>query len=318
MNHDIRFSQWRRLLAIALSLSLAYAAAIAVLSWRQRHLIYRPRTELSMLPSDSAFGLNYEDVWIPVGESGDRLHGWWLPADPASPYVILPDEPVQVVRSPKVMLYLCGVGRNMGDYNYLARVSAFRQLGFSVFVFDYRGYGRSEGNFPREAQLYEDAQAAWDYLVRAYRIPAEDIVIYGESLGGAIALDLTLQQPDAGGLILQSSFTSMAEAVQQKAFTQLIPVKRMLTERFESLEKIHSLHVPVLLLHGTADSVVPADMSQRLYAAAPHPKQLHLIPEADHVRIYRAGSASYLRAIAAFIQTLPETVSSAESVSTEF
>lgn len=312
-----RFRRSHILLAIALSLSLAYASAIAVLSWRQRHLIYRPRTELSMLPNDPAFGLSYEDVWIPVGESGDRLHAWWLPADAASEYVILPAEPAQVLRSPKVMLYLCGVGRNMGDYNYLARVSAFRQLGFSVLVFDYRGYGRSTGDFPNEAQLYEDAQAAWDYLTRTRQIPAEDIVIYGESLGGAIALDLALKQPDAGGLILQSSFTSMAEAVQQKAFARLIPVERILTERFESRSKIGALPVPVLLLHGSADSIVPADMSQGLYDAAPQPKQLHLIPEADHVRLYQPGAASYLRAIATFMQTLPEKATQAASDSAQ-
>jgi hypothetical protein len=96
----------------------------------------------------------------------------------------------------------------------------------------------------------------------------------------------------------------MAEAVRQKAFTQLFPVERILTERFESLKKIDSLQVPVLLLHGTADSVVPYEMSQRLYDAAPHPKHLHLIPEADHVRIYQSGEASYLRAIQTFTRML--------------
>jgi len=305
VNQVLRLCRLQIMVAIALSLSLAYASAIAFLTWRQRHLIYRPRTELSMLPNNPAIGLSYEDVWIPVGESGDRLHGWWLPADPASEYIILPEEPAQVLQSPKVMLYLCGVGRNMGDYNYLARVSAFRQLGFSVLVFDYRGYGRSEGDFPSEAQLYKDAQAAWQYLTDTRQISAEQIVIYGESLGGAIALDLALKHPNAGGLILQSTFTSMAEAVQQKAFTRWIPVDRMLTERFESLDKIDSLQVPVLFLHGTADSVVPDKMSHRLYNAAPAPKQLHLIPAADHVRIYQPGEASYLRAIQVFTQTLP-------------
>lgn len=305
MDQVVRLRRIRLGLTIAFSLSFIYASAIAFLTGRQRHLIYRPRTELSMLPSNSEFGLSYEDVWMPIGEAGDHLHGWWLPANPDDQYVILPDEPVQILRSPKVMLYLCGVGRNMGDYNYLARVSAFRQLGFSVLVFDYRGYGRSEGNFPSEAQLYEDAQAAWDYLTNTRQIPAEQIVIYGESLGGAIALDLALKHPDAHGLILQSSFTSMIEAVQQKVFTQLIPVDHILTERFESLAKIDALQTPILLIHGTADSVVPDAMSQRLYAAAPGPKQLHLIPQADHVSIYQPGEASYLRAIQAFVESLP-------------
>jgi alpha-beta hydrolase superfamily lysophospholipase len=305
MNQAVRFRRLQALLAIALALGITYTSTVILLAWRQRQLIYRPRTELSMRPDDADFGLSYEDIWIPVAESGDRLHGWWLPATSATEYVILPDEPHQVLPSPKVMLYLCGVGCSMGDYNYLARVSAFRQLGFSVLVFDYRGYGRSEGEFPNEAQLYEDAQAAWEYLRHQRQMPAEQIVIYGESLGGAIALELALQQPEAGGLIMQSAFTSMAEAIQHKGFTQLIPINQILTERFESLRKVNHLEVPVLFLHGTADSVVPVEMSQRLYNAAPEPKQLHLIPKADHVSIYQSGEASYLKAIQKFVNVLP-------------
>jgi predicted alpha/beta hydrolase len=93
-----------------------------------------------MLPSASAFNLSYEDVWIPILNSKERLHGWWIPsASLQAPFSVIPNEPTQILKTPKVMLYLCGVGRNMGDYNYLARVAAFRQLGFSVLVFDYRG-----------------------------------------------------------------------------------------------------------------------------------------------------------------------------------
>lgn len=257
-----------------------------------------------MLPSAPDFALTYESVWIPVGQSGDRLHGWWLPTT-AEPYVVLPEEPASVLSTPRVMLYLCGVGRNMGDYNYLARVSAFRQLGFSVLVFDYRGYGHSSGRFPNEAQLYEDAQAAWHYLRTVQQIPADQIVIYGESLGGAIALELAIQQPEAAGLIMQSSFTSMREAVQQRALAQLLPVNQILTERFESLNKVETLQIPVLFLHGERDSVVPSRMSQRLYRRAPNPKQLFLIPEADHVSIYQPGAASYLAEIQSFVEHIP-------------
>jgi uncharacterized protein len=202
------------------------------------------------------------------------------------------------------MLYLCGVGRNMGDYNYLARVSAFRQLGFSVLVFDYRGYGLSQGNFPTESQVYQDSQAAWNYLRSVRQIPPEQIVIYGESLGGAIALDLAVKHPETGGLIMQSSFTSMAEAIGHRKPLQLFPIQLLLTEQFDSLSRVRSLRVPVLFLHGSEDSVVPAEMSQRLYAAAPEPKQLFLIAEADHVKIYQPGERSYLRAIQRFVSLM--------------
>ncbi|MEP0890879.1 MULTISPECIES: alpha/beta fold hydrolase [unclassified Leptolyngbya] len=202
------------------------------------------------------------------------------------------------------MLYFCGVGRNIGDYNYLARVAAFRQLGFSVLVFDYRGYGRSDGGFPYEAQLYQDGEAAWNYLRYQRHIPADQIVIYGESLGGAIALNLATKHPDASGLIMQSSFTSMREAIQHRKLLQLFPISLILTEQFNSLAKIQELKIPVLFLHGTRDSVVPPEMSQRLYEAAPGSKQLFLIEGGDHVRIYEPGHQSYLKAIESFVNTI--------------
>jgi pimeloyl-ACP methyl ester carboxylesterase len=186
-------------------------------------------------------------------------------------------------------------------YNYLARVSAFRQLGFSVLVFDYRGYGLSEGDFPNELQLYQDSQAAWNYLRDVRQIPPDQIIVYGESLGGAIALDLALRQPEVGGLVLQSSFTSMSEAIRHRNFFRILPVNLLLTERFDSLSKVRSLRVPVLFLHGSADSVVPSEMSRQLYEAASEPKQMFVIPEADHVRIYQPGDHSYLKAIQRFI-----------------
>ncbi|WP_439341173.1 alpha/beta hydrolase [Vacuolonema iberomarrocanum] len=307
----IRLKQYSRkrkqwLIAVVGMLALAYASTGLLLALRQQHLIYRPAPELSMQPDAPDFNLPYEEVWIPIAGSQERLHGWWIPAPtPQENFAVLPEEPTNILTSPKVMLYLYGVGRNMGDYNYLARVSAFRQLGFSVLVFDYRGYGLSEGDFPNESQVYQDSQAAWNYLQDVRQIPPEQIVIYGESLGGAIALDLANQHPEAGGLIIQSSFTTMAEAIAHRRLLQLFPIDWLLTERFDSLSNVRSLQVPVLFLHGSDDSVVPPEMSQRLYDAAPEPKQLFLIPGADHVRIYQPGEQSYLKAIQRFVESLP-------------
>lgn len=181
------------LISVAAVLAIAYMSTCLFLFLRQRHLIYRPASELSMRPDAPDFNLLYEDVWIPIAGSQTRLHGWWIPAPTQQEnFVLLPDEPRNILTSPKVMLYFCGVGRNMGDYNYLARVSAFQQLGFSVLMFDYRGYGLSEGDFPNELQVYQDSQAAWNYLREVRRIPPEQILIYGESLGGAITLDLAV------------------------------------------------------------------------------------------------------------------------------
>jgi uncharacterized protein len=300
---EVLSRRWQRSLTIAVAtLVLGYSSICLFLFLRQRHLIYRPAPELSLRPDALAFKLPYQDVWIKISGTQAQLHGWWIPAPTIQEkFAPLPNEPTNVLTSPRVVLYFCGVGRNIGDYNYIARMSAFRQLGFSVLAFDYRGYGLSQGDFPNEQQVYQDGQAAWDYLRRVRQIPAQQILIYGESLGGAIALDLAIKHPDASGLIMQSSFTSMAEVIQHRGLLSIFPIQLLLTERFDSHSKLRSLRIPVLFLHGTADSIVPAEMSQRLYNEAPEPKQLFLISDAEHVRIYQPGEQSYLKAIQRFI-----------------
>ena len=259
-----------------------------------------------MLPNSPSFKIPYKDVWIPITGSEEQLHGWWIQsASPQKRFSFIANEPRQILKSPKVILYFCGFGHNMGDYNYLARVAAFRQLGFSVLVFDYRGYGSSKGDFPNESQLYQDSQAAWDYLRHVLNISPNQIIIYGESLGGAIALDLAVKHPEAKGLIMQSSFTSMVDVIKHRALLPIFPIDLILTEKFDSITKIKSLQIPVLFLHGKADSVVPSEMSQQLYTVAHKPKQLFLIPGAEHVKIYQAGGKSYLKAIEKFIESLP-------------
>ena len=135
-------------------------------------------------------------------------------------------------------------------------------------------------------------------------IQQRQILIYGESLEGAIELDLAVKHPEASGLMMQSAFTSMSDVIRHKAAAQMFPIEQLLTERFDSRSKIRSLHIPVLFLHGSNDSVVPAEMSQQLYAAAPKPKQLLLIAGAEHVKIYQPGNQSYLRAIQRFVELL--------------
>ncbi|MDJ0707402.1 MAG: alpha/beta fold hydrolase [Leptolyngbyaceae cyanobacterium MO_188.B28] len=301
---NVRLRLWKRAFSILAVLGGIYAAICLFLFLSQRQWIFQPGRHISMLPSSPRFDLPYEDVWMLAPISGEYLHGWWIPAPSSEEqFVVLPDEPVDILRAPKVMLYLYGVGRNKGDYNYLARVEGFRQLGFSVFVIDYRGYGLSQGDFPDEMQVYEDSRVAWEYLVQDRDIPPEQILIYGESMGGAIALDLALEQPQASGLILQSSFTSMAEVVKRRPLFRPFPVDWLLTQRFDSMAKVESLQIPVLFIHGTADTSVPVDMSQQLYQAAPDPKHLFLISDADHVRIYKPGGDSYLRAIQRFVES---------------
>ncbi|AFZ25114.1 alpha/beta superfamily hydrolase [Cylindrospermum stagnale PCC 7417] len=284
-------------------LAIAYSSACLLLFLRQRYVIFRPSSQFLTLPSSPDFQLPYQDERISIAGSSEYIHGWWIAAPtPQEKLSAIPNEPTRVLTSPKVILYFCGAAGNKGYYNHVARLQGLRQLGFSVLVIDYRGFGSSQGNFPSESQLYQDSQIAWDYLVRVRRIPPEQIVIYGESLGGAVAINLAIQHSEASALIIQSSFTSMAEEIKHRNWLWMFPVDLLLTQRFDSISKVSSLRLPVLFIHGTADSVVPSYMSQQLYNAAPEPKQLFLIPGGEHFRIYQPGRNSYFQAIQKFIE----------------
>lgn len=302
--HKLKLSNWRSLkirsIAIAASFTFIYLCFCLFLYVRQCQLIFRPSEKISTLPSDPEFKLPYEDVWISLSPK-QRLHGWWIPApSPQEKFAPIPSEPSKILKSSKVILYFAGAGGNISYYNYIAKIEGLRQLGFSVLMVDYRGFGLSRGYYPSEAQLYIDSRAIWRYLTQTRKVPPEQIIIYGESLGGAIAIDLALKQPQASGLIVQSSFTSMAATVKQMDWLWLFPIDWLLTQDFNSLSKVKSLQVPVLFIHGTGDTVVPAYMSQQLYKAAPQPKQILLVPKAGHYKIYQAGKSSYLKKIAAW------------------
>jgi hypothetical protein len=278
---------WQLLLRLLLFfggvLAIAYSVACLFLWFRQKYFIFKPPRAIRTTPE--AFNLNYQEVWLPVSTASGQtshIHGWWIPASAAP--------------EAKVWLYLHGNGSNVGDE--VKRAFWFHQLGFSTLLIDYRGYGRSEGQFPTESSVYEDVEAAWNYLTQVKHIPAEQIFLYGHSLGGAIAIDLALRHPNLAGLVVEGSFTAMRSMVAHLYRQFLIfPVKLLLHQRFDSLSKVRSLAMPILLIHGTADPVVPAHMSQALFTAATEPKKLLLVPEAGHHNVEELGSVQYLQAI---------------------
>ena len=285
-------------LGLAASATVIYMGICLFFFARQEVFVYDPEPTLGTVPSDRPFHLPFKDVEISVGTAQDYLKGWWIPAPSTIETAkTLPQEPTYVLNKPQVILYLMGRGSNKGSH--LARAEGFRQLGFAVLLVDYRGFGNSHHRQPNESRLYEDSQAAWHYLTQTRSIPAQQIVIYGESLGGAVAIDLAVKQPHAAGLIVQSSFTSMPAIVKETGWFRLLPVDWILTQRFNSLAKVRSLKTPVLFLHGTADTFVPPWMSRSLYQATPvaTPKELLLIPDGSHFSIYRSGQYSYLKAI---------------------
>jgi len=225
-------------------------------------------------------GLAVEDVWMDTSD-GERIHGWFAPGPDG-------DGPV--------ILYFHGNAGNLSDRTDF--VQTLVGEGLSVFIVDYRGYGRSSGR-PNEAGLYRDAEAAWDYLVTTRNVPAERIVILGRSLGGGVATELAVRRPNARGLILESTFRSIAH-IGQRQFP-FLPVRLLLRTRFDNLAKVPEIRVPTLVVHGTADRLIPFEEGKALYEALPDgQKHFHAVEGGEHNDTWARGGESYLKAIRAF------------------
>jgi pimeloyl-ACP methyl ester carboxylesterase len=281
---------WRWTLgAVAAAVLLAGCAA---LDTKERELIFRPDRSEARTPAD--YGLAFEEVWLTVpaaagGDAREKVHGWWMPAakglaEPAAPAV----------------LYLHGSRWNIG--NQLFRIARWHAMGYSVLAIDYRGFGRSDGDLPSEQQAYADAQAGWQWLV-ARQPDARKRFIFGHSLGGAIAIDLAARQPEAAGLVVESTFTSIPDMVQHLPYGWL-PLQPLVTQRFDSASKIASIRLPVLFIHGGADRYVPPSMSERLHALAPEPKRLVIVPDAGHSNTAWRHFDQYRAAIEAFASSV--------------
>ena len=324
MNKLLVFLLSKSLIAFGIVLAVAYSAACVYLFVAQGKFIFFPARAIETTPDD--FQLKYQDVWLPIpSKTGavESVHGWWIPASetPPSPpearggtrkgerAQATPQSHRRTVASVRalnkgglggVVLYLHGNGSNVGAN--VEHANRFHRLGLSVFVIDYRGYGKSQGDFPSESQVYEDAQLAWDYLVKQRAVNPNQIYIYGHSLGGAIAIDLAVRHPEAAGLIVEGSFTSARAMVDfKKGLFWLFPIDFLLTQRFDSLSKVDRLQMPVLFIHGTADNVVPVEMSKKLFDAAPDPKQLYIVPDGGHTNVAQIGGAEYLQIVSQFL-----------------
>lgn len=249
------------------ALALA-SAACALLENVERELVFRPRT--ADWAGYSPAILDAEDVWIPVGAAGERLHGWWLAA-PGAEYTLV---------------YFHGARVNLTGSVY--RLRGFREAGFNVLAVDYRGYGRSSPRLPSEESVYEDAAAAWQWLDS--RVPDRNRrILYGHSLGGPVAAEVALRGGGAAVLVLESSFTSIADMTR---------LGSLITQRLDLVDKLQRLDLPVLIVHGAQDSVVPPGMAQRLYEAVRGPRrQLLLVEGAGHSWVARRAGAGMYEAV---------------------
>lgn len=275
--------------AIALFLYLLTCLAL----WRcQTRMIFFPDALIKSTPTE--VGLTYEDIWLAT--TNGQVNGWWIPIESNTRSTTKEEIPV--------ILFLHGNGSNLGDM--VSRAQQFNKWGYSTLLIDYRGYGRSSGPFPSEQRVYEDAELAWRYLTEQQQIPAARIVVYGHSIGGAIAIHLATQHPEAAALIVEGSFTSMRAMVKYAKSLSLIPVNWLLTQKFDSLEKVKSLQVPLLLIHGTTDEVVPPAMSQTLYEAAQPDKTRVLIAGAGHSGLPAVDRELYASTVRGFVAKYAE------------
>lgn len=242
--------------------------------------LYFPNTEIVMTPA--SIGLEFEDISFRA-DDGTRLHGWYLPGEKDKPLI----------------LFCHG---NAGNISHrVDNLRLFRELGLSVFIFDYRGYGQSAGK-ATEAGTYDDIRGALNWL-KEKGWAEQQMIYFGRSLGAAIALQLAIEQPPAG-LVLESAFTSI-EAIGKHHYPLLWMLAGWaLDARYDSIAKIDQLKTPVLIFHGEEDEIIPQQMGRDLFTRAPQPKLFYSIPFAGHNNTYDEGGVRYWQQWRDFVQTI--------------
>ncbi len=242
-------------------------------------LLYFPSRAIIETPESA--GLDYRDLWLETDDA-ERLHGWWIGARTDSLGHVL----------------LChGNAGNIGDR--VLHAALLTATGFDVLLFDYRGYGRSSGK-PSEEGTYRDAQAALACVLELPGVDPARIFYLGESLGGAVALDLALERPPAG-LVLLSAFTGVREL--GRLHYPFVPAA-LIPDAYPTLRRIPRLRAPLLVLHGDRDDIVPLWHGRRLFEAAQGPKRMHVFPGLGHNDLVPLADAEFARAIASWVSGL--------------
>ena len=234
-----------------------------------------------------AASVEVEDVWFQAAD-GVRLHGWYC----------APRRDGGGGQAPARMTLLWFHGNAGNITSRYSMIERLVELPADVFIVDYRGYGRSEGS-PSEQGLYADASGAWDYLTRSRGVPAARIVVFGDSLGGAVAIELATRVAPAG-LIVQSGFTSIRDMAAE--VMPFVP-GFILRTKMDSLGRIERVSAPKLFIHSPADEMVPYRFGRQLYDAAPAPKQFYEVKGARHNETDLVGGRAYFDAIGEFLQS---------------
>ena len=259
------------LVGALVGISRTFAGHDGMLQRLEHALIYVPSRASAFPPS--AVGAPVEEVTF-----GDHasLYGWFVPG-----------------RHDRALLIFCGNGGNLTHRApLLARMR--RELGASLFIFDYQGYGRSSG-VPSEAATYADARAALAYLRGRPEVDPRGIAYYGESLGSAVAVDLAADEPPLA-LVLNAPFTSIPDMAREH-YRLLGPLLSLVRTRYDTAARVGNVQVPLLVVHGADDRVVPPEQGRRVFDAANEPKRLLVVPRAGHNDLTSVGGAAYWAAV---------------------
>jgi uncharacterized protein len=260
-----RRSWKKKALRWILGAAIVYLGVIVVLSSLENWMIFRPMPASEDWVDPATCNLKVEDVTLQSAD-GTRLHAWWSPVETGSNNH--PDG---------ALLYCHGNAGNL-SYRAYSIPSWHKFLHVPVLIFDYPGYGKSAGK-PTERGCYAAADAAYDWLIQVKGIRADQILIYGGSLGGGVAVDVASRRPHRA-LILAKTFTSVADVGQ--TIYPWLPVRWIVRNRFDNRAKIGQCTRPVFIAHGTADNLVPFRLAKELYEAANEPKHFFILEGRDH------------------------------------
>jgi fermentation-respiration switch protein FrsA (DUF1100 family) len=265
---------------------VAYLALLVVLRLSEARLLYAPGASRTLAAPPSALQLAPERVEIPTAD-GITLVAWIIRAPDAG-------------SAGRWLLVCHGNAGNLADAGRPAHYAGLRALGLNLLAFDYRGYGESGGT-PSEAGLYRDADAAYRYLRETLSVPPDRIILFGHSLGSAVAVDLAARVP-AAGLVVEGALISVTARAQE--VYPYVPVRWVARSRYASIEQIGRVAAPKLFLHARSDDVVPLAHGRRLFAAAGPPKTFVELA-GGHGDAFEADSATYFGTLARFLASLP-------------
>lgn len=270
-----------RALPVILLAAVSALGGSSLRQWIVDSLVFQPTRGVDLRPEE--LGIEGEEVYLET-EDGVRIHGFYLPSPGAT----------------RALLFLHG---NAGNASHrLPNAAQLAALGIHVLLLDYRGYGASEGS-PSEAGAYADARAGLEHLVARRGVPEQRVVLFGRSLGGAVAVDLAAGR-DLAGVILESTFPSM-RAVVRKLFGSL--VAGLAAGNFDSLRKISRVRAPLLFFHGDRDEIIHFELGRQLFEAAPEPKSFETLGGAGHNDTVLVGGRRYFARIGCFLdEVAPE------------